>query len=174
MAGQGCATSESSLHVRDMDGIEFERKEWVVQRIGWVVISLLIVAAALGVFGHGPLTHRTGEAADGTLSVDYDGVIRNTGVAVATFRTGDAAIDDEAVTLRLGRDLVTGWRIEDINPKPSTESSDADWLIWEFDLLGDSAPVVEVHYRGDGLGRHSGEVRVGDGAPVRVSQWIQP
>lgn len=33
--------------------LEFQKRSWTIQRVGWVVIALLILAGLLGVFGKG-------------------------------------------------------------------------------------------------------------------------
>ena len=50
----------------------FTRRIAAIQRAGWVVMGLVIAAALLGLFGAGPLSRATAEAADGTLRLEYD------------------------------------------------------------------------------------------------------
>jgi hypothetical protein len=50
--------------------IEFQRRVWRVQRIGWLIIAAVIVAALLGVFGGGPLS-RAAVQGDG-LRLEYE------------------------------------------------------------------------------------------------------
>lgn len=52
--------------------LHFQYREWRIERIGWFVIGLLLVAATLGVFGHHPLAKATVQTSDGRLSVQYD------------------------------------------------------------------------------------------------------
>jgi hypothetical protein len=36
------------------EDLPFQRREWLVERVAWGVMALLIVAALLGLFGTGP------------------------------------------------------------------------------------------------------------------------
>jgi len=162
------------LTVRDVDDIGFQRKEWTAQRVGWALLALLVVASLAGVFGAGPLSETTASADDGTVEVAYERFIRNVGTTTMTVSLGAAAVDDGKAQLYIARDLMEGWRIQNVSPAPSTESSSEDWLIYEFDVLGDTPPEVKFLYRGDGFGRHAGAIRAGTGSPVQLWQWIYP
>jgi len=39
--------------------LAFQRRSWSLQRIGWGLIALVLIAALLGLFGHGPLSEAT-------------------------------------------------------------------------------------------------------------------
>lgn len=163
------------LSVRDIDDIGFQRKEWTVQRVGWVLVGLLLLAALAGVFGAGPLSETTTSAEDGTVEVEYERFIRHVGTTTMTVTLGPGTVENGKAQLYISRDLATGWRLEDVSPAPSTESSTAEWLIYEFDVLGDTPPKVKFLYRGDGFGHHDGDLHAGPGTdPVRLWQWIYP
>ena len=164
-----------SLSVRDLDDIGFQRKEWTAQRVGWVLVAALVAAASAGVFGAGPLSETTASAEDGTVQVEYERFIRHVGTTSMTISLGAGAVDDGKARLYISRDLATGWRIEDVSPAPSTESSSDGWLIYEFEVLGETPPQVKFLYRGDGFGPHDGAVHAGPGTtPVTLWQWIYP
>lgn len=163
------------LSVRDIDDIDFQRKEWAVQRAGWSLVGLLVVAALAGVFGAGPLSETTAASEDDTVKVEYERFIRNVGTTTMTVTLGPGTVADGKAQLYISRDMATGWRIENVSPAPSTESSSDEWLIYEFDALGDTPPEVKFLYRGDGFGRHAGDLHAGAGTtPVQVWQWIYP
>jgi hypothetical protein len=55
---------------------EFERKWHRFEQIAWVVLTCILIAAALGVLGRGRLATRTAVARDGSITVTYDRVLR--------------------------------------------------------------------------------------------------
>jgi len=57
--------------------MRFQRWSWRVQQSGWVVLSLLLLAALLGVFSDGMLSRATATDASGALQIDYQSVYRN-------------------------------------------------------------------------------------------------
>src|SRR6185312_17388207 len=48
----------------------FQRTSWVVERAGWIALTLLLLAALAGLFGHGWLSKDS--IGDGIMRVDYD------------------------------------------------------------------------------------------------------
>ena len=54
----------------------FQRRVWIVQRCGWVMMAFLILFALLGGFGRGPLSAWDVASADGRLRVEYEAVLR--------------------------------------------------------------------------------------------------
>ena len=51
--------------------LTFQRRSWIVQRVGWVMLALLILAALGGLFGPGPLSRARAGPHDGPLWVEY-------------------------------------------------------------------------------------------------------
>src|SRR5687768_9509454 len=64
----------SDLHkVGDIDAgqdLEYQRREWQVQRIGWVVMLLILLTAMTGLLGRGPLSH--GTVSNDELELKYE------------------------------------------------------------------------------------------------------
>ena len=52
--------------------LSFQHREWRRERIGWVVIGLILLAGLLGLFGHHPFARATSQTAKGQLTVEYD------------------------------------------------------------------------------------------------------
>lgn len=163
------------MTLRDVDEIGFQRKEWAVQRVAWAVMAVVVVSAVAGLFGAGPVSSTTAESTDGSLEVEYDRFIRYAGTSSLSMTLSPDAVEGGKATVYLSRDLVDRWKVEAVTPTPSTESSSEEWVIYEYDVLGETPPRIQVRYRGNHLGRHDGSVRAGeDGAPVDLWQWIHP
>lgn len=162
------------LTVRDIEDIGFQRKEWLVQRVAWVLLALVAVGALAGVLGAGPVSETTAESEDGTVEVTYDQFIRNLGTTIMTISLGQETVNNGKAQLFISHELAESWRLNNVSPAPSTESSSDDWLIYEFDVLGETPPTVKFVYMGDRLGVHHGPVRAGDGASVNIWQLIYP
>lgn len=162
------------LSVRDIEDPDFQRREWTVLRVGWLLLALLLAAALAGLFGAGPASETTADSPDGSVQVEYERFIRHVGTTTLTIRPGADTVEQDKVQVFISRELVTGWRIENVSPTPSTESSTDQWLIYEFDALGVSPPEIKMLYRGDGFGRHDGSIGAGTGAPLELWQWIYP
>lgn len=161
--------------VHDIDEIDIQRREWAIQRALWVVLAIVVAAAAAGLVGTGPLSWTTAEASDGSVEVEYDRFLRYDAKSTMSVSISPDAVQGGKATLYLSRELVDQWKVEAVTPTPGTESSSEEWVIYEYDVLGETPPRIELHYRGGGLGRHEGVIRAGDdGTPVDIWQWIHP
>lgn len=164
----------SPLSVHDVSDVDFQRQEWRFQRVGWLLLTAALVAALAGLLGPGPLSETTTLSSDETVEVEYDRFIRHLGDTTMTVTLGPDTVENGKAQLYISRDLLEGWRLSNVSPTPSTESSSAEWLIYEFDVLGNSPPRVKLVYKGDGLGVHDGVIRAGNGAPAEIQQLIYP
>src|SRR3569833_3388571 len=54
----------------------FERKWRRLELASHAIMALFVLAALLGLFGRGPLSHRTQMSANGRLSLDYEPLVR--------------------------------------------------------------------------------------------------
>jgi hypothetical protein len=60
----------------DPKSLRTQAREWVVERIAWVVVAGVLIVGLLGFLGPGPLGKRTSVSADGRLSVQFYSVER--------------------------------------------------------------------------------------------------
>jgi hypothetical protein len=163
------------MTLHDIDEIGFQRREWALQRVAWVVMLAVVVAALAGFFGVGSVSSTTAESADGSIQVEYDRFVRYDGKSTLSLSLSPDAVEGGKATVYLSRDLVGHWKVEAVTPTPSTESSSEEWVIYEYDVLGETPPRVQLRYRSSDLGRQAGSIRAGqDGDPVDVWQWTHP
>lgn len=73
----------------------FQQHEWRVQRLGWIAALVVLLAAALGLFGGDILSQAT--AGEGGLVVEYDRFIRFGAPTTLLLRLSPEAVADGAV-----------------------------------------------------------------------------
>jgi hypothetical protein len=145
--------------------IEFQRRAWIVQRIGWLVIAAVIVAALLGLFGGGPLSRAAVEG-DG-LRVAYERFARlqqSTRLQLALPKTAPGEV-------ALNRGYLELFRIEQITPEPREVEANGEWLVYRFGGSGTS--TVTFHLMPEKFGSVAGAARA-DGNPLAFHQFIYP
>ena len=149
--------------------LPFQRREWVVQRIGWVAFALILLAGLLGLFGDGPLAHRV--AANGALRIEYDRLIRRD--AQTTWKlTPLAAPADGRYRVALDADWAQHFRIHAIQPEPeSTHLADGRWQ-YEFEASA-GVPII-FHVEARRMGSLRGSIRLDDAPPLELSQFAYP
>src|SRR5688572_20481984 len=52
--------------------MEFQQREWRVQKLGWILMFLFIAAAVAGAFGAGPVSNATAGEQGSAVWVDYE------------------------------------------------------------------------------------------------------
>lgn len=167
------------MHVRDTIEPETIQTQWRWERIGWALIAVVVVAAALGLFGGGPISKATATAAQGdvTYEVEYEKWNRMNHVSLLIVRVhAPGATGDLNVTFSREMAEITTIR----SSSPSAEGGlGPDGILYGFPVDDWSAPVtVSMEYIPETVGREApvATLQAGDLAPVRVRmpQFIYP
>src|SRR4029079_12532418 len=68
------------------EDMDFQRRSWTVERAGWLILGVVMVAALVGLFGYGPVSkaHLNGN----DLKLSYERFQRSTKLATYVFRLG--------------------------------------------------------------------------------------
>lgn len=143
----------------------FEERWWKVERIGWGVMLLFVLAGLSGVFGRGPLSRATAEAPDGSMRVEYERFARNhtPGMLAVTLR--GAALVPPRATVWLSRELTDALPVSRVVPQPVSTTPRADGTLYTFDVPA-ATDSATVHFAVEPATpwRKRGQVRAGDGA----------
>jgi hypothetical protein len=149
------------------EDLKFQRREWKIQRVGWVTMALVIIAALLGVFGAGPLSSATIEREGLRLEHERFGRLqRDTELRFTIAGTGGP------VLLLIGSEYLDRVMIERITPEPGKVEAVSDGVVFQFVLQGPAA--VTFHLTPKKFGLASGKVRLGQAAPITLTQFIYP
>ena len=180
----GIAMSDSKLQrVGELDlaeDIAFERKSWIVQRVAWTIMTLILLAALLGAFGNGWLSRAQSSADEGALQLDYNRFIRFQAPAELTIRFSGPTITENYVGFWLNREYLKAIALSQITPAPREQIGTADGVIYIFDSV-DAWDTLEVSVRGEvhsigaihgAVARASRERITGD--RLNFNQWSYP
>ena len=151
------------------EDLSFQRREWVFQRIGWWVLSAFVLAAALGVFGRGPLSQAEAGERASTLWIEYERFIR---VGARTRIIIHATATENGLHLRLNRDFLEGYRLEGVTPEPAAIEPGPSVTGIRFDPPASGATPFTIILDLEPLqaGRHTASVASGDGARASFRQ----
>jgi hypothetical protein len=153
------------------EDIAFERRAWKVQRVGWVLMSVTLIAAVAGVFGDGPLA-KAEATADG-VGVKYDRFVRSGGETELKLRLEPGRGDE--VEGWLGREYLERFELVDVLPEPERVATDPERVRMTF-RAGTPGEAVHVRIRAKprASGRLHGEVGLEHGGAVRFTQVSYP
>lgn len=160
----------------DKDGLSlpqdeaFQRRDWRAQRAGAWAFGVVLLAAASGLFGDGPLGRVRAEG--DAIQVEYDRFLRRTARSELVLTLVGGAPGD-AMTIELTGEYFTASEPARIRPLPLREVALPDGVRLEFEADGPEGVDIRIELRPTGSGWREGEVRV-NGRAVRVSGFVYP
>ncbi|MGQ0815806.1 MAG: hypothetical protein ACT4O1_15330 [Gemmatimonadota bacterium] len=159
-------------HIHINEDLAFLRKDWRVQRIGWVVVALIILLGLVGVFGRGPAAHKQiGDPR--TLAASFDGVVRHGALTEVTVTVGDFQ-PDSVFRLFLSGEYLRSFEIVDIIPEPSAAGLSGHFVFYEFRRTTRGPVNVVFHINPDGYWQQVGRIGLAGTGPLRFSQFVLP
>lgn len=166
------------MNLKHVDGMEidvdpsFQKREWSVQLVVWIVMGLLVVGALFGLFGEGPLSST--EAADpGTeFSLTYERFARRHG---ETWLEVDAP-GAESAHMELWTDRTYAERVlvRQMIPEPMSVRSDGDRIVYVFESAPAKPFRVRIILEPDEIGLYPGHIGVLGGPSVAFTQFVYP
>lgn len=164
-------TKERSLNIRD--DVVFERRQWFIQRLGWALMTLVLLLALAGLFGGGPLSRTS--ATSGTLHTEYERFVRAN--SRATVHVTARATINNRVRLAIDRNYLDELGLESVQPPPSHVASTTGEIIFEFEAPAGQDVNVAIDATPPAAGFASGTIRALDTtreASVQIKHLIYP
>lgn len=154
--------------------LTFQRREWRVQRVAWVVLALLLLLGLVGAFGDGPLSRRTLRSPDGRLVVRVQAMERHRSPSAIVLRVRPEDGKD-TVQVWLNREFAEHQHFETIHPEPESVTVGQDRLVYEFSV-GGADDVVEIAFDSlpEGIGAKHVQLGLVDGPSVAFGQFVFP
>ncbi|SFG31572.1 hypothetical protein [Pontibacter chinhatensis] len=153
------------------EDLELERRTWTVQRISWVLLLLIILAALLGFTGRGGLLDvGKGVAFNSSHSVDleYERFLRQ-GVT----REIKVSLRQENTSILFSNGFYETQRIEQVVPEPQKEEVGSEGITYTFH--GVKSPSLIIFYVTPlKAGSLNYTVTGSDKEPVAVTQFVYP
>lgn len=150
----------------------FFRRTWRAQRIGWVVMLLVVVAALRGAFGHGPLAAGHTGTTDG-VRVTWDRIARHQAPTELSVHFDEQAVRGGKAQLALSTRLIQSVDLQFITPEPSAEMVHGMDVVYTFNI---SRPPAEVRFslKPDRMGMLRGTVGLLNGERQHVVFLVLP
>ena len=153
--------------------LKLQDRHWRVERVGWVLIALIMCAGLLGLFGHHPFTRAVAHTSDGQLLLEYDQYARYES-------NGDFRV---TLTPDLnGRGVIRIWfddayldslNVLAVSPMPIRGETREGKRAFVFQMDGDRfTAIFSVHFKQIGLVH--GRVNADEGQTVVLSHFVWP
>lgn len=164
--------------VRSLDvgqDLRFQRREWALQRVAWVLIAVAIVAALLGLTGRGPLSQATAGAEGDALRVAYGRFERLQSPTTLRVLLGAEATGGEQVEIWVEQAYLDGVEIQSIDPEPLEVRTGAERMVYVVGVDEPGQPLsVTFHLQQQALWRRSGRIGLTDGTSLSFGQFVYP
>jgi hypothetical protein len=155
--------------------LEFQGRSWTVQRIGWIVMPLLVLAALFGLLGPGPLSSATAGSEAGPLWLEYDRLGHWERPTTLQLHLGANVAAEGLVRVWLDSAYVEKMQIERVTPQPESVELAANRLIYTFQIAEPGQPAtISFDLKPEKFGPNSGEVGLVEGSSLQFSQFIYP
>jgi hypothetical protein len=157
--------------LKDEEDLAFQRLEWRVQRVGTLILVLIVLAAALGAFGGGPLARGSAHTPDDTLQLRFERFVRREAPTTleVDIATGASAVDEQ--TLSLSRAYVDAISIGHVTPAPLRVEQDALHVHFVFRRRANGPLRIRFDLTPSAAGRIRAEAGVPGHAPLTFTQF---
>ncbi len=118
-----------------------EQRLWKIQRVGWVAIGLVILAALLGLFGQGPLSRTSVEGPHGLFRLQYDRLGRHGATSDLRVHFEPDAARRGKVRLWMSHTYLRSLQVKQVLPQPEEAEAGPDGLTYVFAVAEPGRPT---------------------------------
>lgn len=158
---------EQVHHTIEMDeSLGLHKTGWVVQRAGWILLFLLVVLAALGMFGSGLLSKKSKQDAGNMLEYEQYGRFEN-----STYMHMKALAENGKAILIIPQDYLKDFELEAVVPEPDRQHAVEGYQVFTF------LAEAPVHIMVRGLPKTTGPLKTTvriNNSQFNLSQYIFP
>jgi hypothetical protein len=153
----------------------YQERAWVVQRVGWGVLGLLILAGLLGLLGSGWFSNaKAGEQTD-RLWLEYERFERFQSPARLRVHLGSSAGKDGFVRVWLKRSYLENVQLHQVTPQPESVEAGVDRLVYVFrDQKLHEPTAITFDMEPEQIGLQSGAVGLDEGQSLQFQQFVYP
>lgn len=151
--------------------LDFLRKMWLAERIGWVLLTMILLAALLGAFGTGLFSAVETVAPNGAYTVSYDRFARIRSPVTLRVRPAHAG---RRVVVWISAAYLDRVSVNSILPEPESTTLGADRVLFSFAATAAPGVAIRFELEGGSAGPAAGELGVDEAAAVPIRQFFYP
>ena len=155
--------------------LDYQQRSWFVQRIGWLVMGLFVLAGLLGLFGTGLLSNaKVGEQTD-PLWLEYERFERFQSPTKLRLHFNPQTNPTGKIRVWFKRDYLENIQLQQVTPEPESVEAQSDRFVYTFaNSKLDRSTTVTFYLQPDRVGALSGSVSLGTGSPLSFQQFVYP
>ena len=125
------------------EDITLEQRTWTFQRISWVILLLIILAALLGFTGRGGLpgiNKLTASSASQSIKLEYDRFLRNE--VTEELQVELQNLHNPTTSISFSKDFYEKLRVEQVVPEPEQVQATAENITYTFNTSQPESQIV--------------------------------
>jgi hypothetical protein len=151
----------------------FQRREWRLERIGWVIVGAFVLAGLVGLLGTGPLSWATARSEQGFVAVEYQRITHHEADDSLSLVLPADAVEDGTISVELSGSWVAGVDVQSISPQPAEERAVPDGVVVDIAVERPGPTTVVIGFRAQQYGTLEATVTVG-GDTTSFTQLVLP
>jgi len=156
------------------EDFDFQVRNWRAERIAWVVMALVLAAAALGLFSVGPLSNTSASTSDGALKIAYPRFLRLNAPATFKVHVRAASVSDKGFALELNPEFADSLQIVQTLPAPERWLTTAQGVRLQFAAAAGEAATVHFHIDPIGFGSIKPRISLVGAGGVDMPIFVYP
>ncbi len=156
------------------ENMSFQRRQLRVERMSWVIGTILLGLALAGFTGRGPVASTERSDSEGLLTVSYDRIDRRDSRSTVEL---DVANPDGAseVAILISGHLVHGVQITSIHPEPNSMVARDESVELVVEVAPEASSIqITLSIEHEAIGRERSSIGLVGGPEVDLDQWILP
>jgi hypothetical protein len=153
--------------------MEFQQRNWKVQRVSWILLTLALLAAFAGFWGSGRASHRTVTAADGSFAIEYERFTRFKAPTRLRLHFTPKAVHGGEVRVWLASSYVAEIFPRYVVPTPRAVEAGEHRVTYVFAAEAGRGGSVIFDVQPQGIGSVEARVGVGETA-LEFRQFVYP
>jgi hypothetical protein len=153
--------------------LQFQRRMWRTERVGWGAMAILLICAVMGLFGNGPLSRMTAQTGE-LLTVEYQRFGRyQAPMEMRLYLAGFTK--DHSLFFQLDHTFLSHVQITRITPQPALEEPTPDGIGFIYPVrVQDGSILVTISYQPEQIGMLKATLMADETSPLSIRQFIYP
>jgi hypothetical protein len=160
------------------ENMTYQRRDWVAQRVGWVVMAAIVIAGFLGLFGGaGLMSSATAGSQEAPIAVEeYHRFVRYGEPTTLRVHLDAQAGTGGEVRMWLNRKYLESIQLQSVTPQPDREVAGPERVIYVFDVATDpeEPTAITFNFQPDKIGPLKAEVGIEGGMSLSFGQFVYP
>ncbi|UQY45166.1 hypothetical protein M1E08_15530 [Erwinia sp. PK3-005] len=160
-------------HYPVRENMRWQRIEWRIQRLGYLLLLAIVISGACGLFSKGFLSDRDIISSNGQLRVEYERFARQQSDMAMTIRL--APLRDSLYRITISGSGIDNFQLQSVQPQPlRAESHDRSLTLWYQTQSLNHGASIWLGGQPQSPGKYTFVVNDSAGEQVQFTQWVYP